>query len=71
MGMHINARKEAISNKLQGSIATHLSYGGDANNQIKKDLLPSLSVIFFWKSVKLQARRWIVSCTLCEWPSHC
>jgi len=49
MGMHINARKEAISNKLQGSIATHLSFGGDANNQIKKDLLPSLSVNFFLK----------------------
>ena len=28
-----NARKQAINNKLQGSVATYLRCGGDVNNQ--------------------------------------
>ena len=33
----------AINNKLQGSVAVYLTYGGVVNNQIKKSLLLSLS----------------------------
>ena len=36
--------KQAISDKLQGSVATYLRCGGVVNNQIKKDLLLSLRV---------------------------
>jgi len=36
--------KQAISDKLQGSVATYLRFGGVVNNQIKKDLLLSLRV---------------------------
>ena len=36
--------KQAINNKLQGSLATYLMCGGFVNNQIKKDLLLSLRV---------------------------
>jgi len=39
--------KQAINDKLQGSVATRWRYGGFANNQIKKGLLLSLSVNFF------------------------
>jgi len=35
--------KQAINDKLQGSVTTYLSYGGLVNNQIKKGLLLSLS----------------------------
>ena len=34
--------KEAINDKLQGSVATYLRCGGVVNNQIKKGLLLSL-----------------------------
>ena len=34
--------KQAINNKLQGSIAAYLRCGGVVNNQIKKGLLPSV-----------------------------
>ena len=34
--------KQAIIDKLQGSVATYLRCGGVVNNQIKKVLLPSL-----------------------------
>jgi len=34
--------KQAISDKLQSSIATYLRCGGDVNNQLKKGLLLSL-----------------------------
>jgi len=54
--------KQAISDKLQGSVATYLRYGGVVNNQIKKGLLLSLWV----KKIKigeylakLQARAWL------------
>ena len=39
--------KEAISDKLQGSVATYLRCGEVLNNQIKKGLLRSLLVNFF------------------------
>ena len=38
--------KEAITHKLQGSVATHLTHDGVVNNQIKTGLLLSLRVIF-------------------------
>jgi len=41
---------QAINDKLQGSVATYLKYGGGVNNQIKTCLLLSLSVNFFCKS---------------------
>ena len=52
--------KQAIKDKLQGSVATHLSCGGVVNKQIKKGLLLSQGVEFFFKigeySAELQAR---------------
>jgi len=36
--------KQAINDKLQGSVATYLRCDGIVNNQIKKDLLLSLWV---------------------------
>ena len=39
--------KQAISDKLQGSVATYLRCGGVVNNHIRKRLLLSLSVNFF------------------------
>jgi len=44
--------EQAINDKLQGSVATCLRYGGVVNNQIKKGLLLSL-----W--VKNFLNRWI------------
>jgi len=34
--------KQAINDKLQGSVAAYLRCGGLVNNQIKKDLLLSM-----------------------------
>ena len=53
--------KQAINDKLQGSVATHLRYGGVVNKQIKKGLLLSLRVIFLIGKYlsKLQARTWL------------
>ena len=52
--------KQAINDKLQGSVATYLRCGGVVNNQIKKGLLLSLRAKNNLKSVnilaKLQAR---------------
>jgi len=39
--------KQAINDKLQGSVAAYITCGGVVNNQIKKGLLLSLRVIFF------------------------
>jgi len=39
--------KQAINDKLQGSVATYLRCGGVVNNQIKKGLLLSLWVKHF------------------------
>ena len=48
--------KQAINEKLQGSVATYWRCGGDVNNQIRKGLLLSLSVFFksvnIWQSYK-------------------
>ena len=49
--------KQAINDKLQGSVATYLRCGGVVNNQIRKGLLLSPSAIFFksvniWQSYK-------------------
>jgi len=49
---NINVRKEAINDKVQGSVATYLRCGGIANNQINKGLLLSLSEKFL-KSVNI------------------
>jgi len=48
---NINVTKQAINDELQGSVATYVKCGGVVNNQIKKCLLLSLSVIF--KSVNI------------------
>jgi len=51
--------KQAINDKLQGSVAASLRCGGVVNNQIKKDLLLSLRVkkiIIGEYFVKLQAK---------------
>ena len=39
--------KQAINDRLQGSVATYLRCGGFVNNQIKKGLLLSVWVQFF------------------------
>ena len=36
--------KQAINNKLQGSVATYWQFGGVVNNKMKKGLLLSLRV---------------------------
>jgi len=51
--------KQAIDEKLQGSVAAYLRYNGVVNNQIKTGLLLSLRVKIFKIGVylaKLQAR---------------
>jgi len=45
--------KQAINDKLQNNVAIYLRCCGVVNNQIKKGLLLSLSVIFFFKSVNI------------------
>jgi len=55
--------KQAINDKLQGSVATYLRCGGVVNNQIKKGLLLSLWVKSFKIGEylsKLQARAWFL-----------
>ena len=44
--------KQAINDKLQGSIATNLRCGGAVSNQIKESLLPSMRV-------KKNKNRWV------------
>jgi len=49
--------KQAINDKLQGSVGTYLRCGGVVNNQIKKGLLLSVWANFFklvniWQSYK-------------------
>ena len=54
--------KQAINNKLQGSVAKYLKYGGAVNNQIKKGLLLSLPVKknkIGEYLAKLLAKRWL------------
>jgi len=45
--------KQAINDKLQGSVATYFRYGEVFNNQIKKGLLLSLRVKKFLQSVNI------------------
>ena len=45
--------KQVNNDKLQGTVATYLMCGGGVNNQIKKGLLLSLRVKYFFKSVKI------------------
>jgi len=49
----MSVRKQAINDKLQGSVATYLKCGGGDNNQIKKGLLLRLSVKNYVKSVNI------------------
>ena len=49
----MSVRKQAINDKLQGSVATYLKCGGGDNNQIKKGLLLRLSVKNYFKSVNI------------------
>jgi len=49
----IHIAKQAISDKLQGSVATYLRCGGVVNNRIKKSLLLSLLVKLFFKSANI------------------
>ena len=55
--------KEAINDKLQGSVAAYLRCGGVVNNQIRKGLLLSLTVKKKFKIgeylTKLQAKTWL------------
>jgi len=43
---NINIRKQAINDKLQGSVATYWRCGGVGNNQIKKFIAESVSDFF-------------------------
>jgi len=55
---NINVSKQAINDKLQGSVATYWRYGGVINNQIEKGLLLSmwvkktLKLVNIWQSYK-------------------
>ena len=49
----VNVRKQATNDKLQGLVATYLRCGGVVNNQINNDLLLSLSVKKYLKSVNI------------------
>ena len=64
--------KQAINDKLHGSVATHLRCGGVVNNRIKKVLLLSVRMIFLEIGAylaKLQARAWL-SHALCALGQH-
>jgi len=63
--------KQAINDKLQGSVTTHLRCGGVVNNQIKKVLLLSVSEFLLIGEyfAKLQARAWL-SRALCAPSQH-
>ena len=56
---------QAINDKLQGSVATYLRYGMVVNNQIRKGLWLSLSVIFLNRQIfgKVTSKNVIVSST--------
>jgi len=49
----VMSAKQAIDDKLQGNEATYVRCGGVVNNQIKKGILQSLWVKFFFKSVNI------------------
>ena len=56
--------KQAINDKLQGSVATYLRFGGVVNKQIKKGLMLSprmkkkLKSMNIWKSYKKERGDW-------------
>ena len=54
--------KQAIYDKLQGSVATYLRCGGDVNNRIRKDLL-LCQKIFLGKYLGNLSKNVTVSCT--------
>ena len=65
--------KEAINDKLQGSVVTYLRCGGVVNNQIKKGFTECVSEKKL-KSVNIwqvTSKSVVVSCTLRAWPTHC
>jgi len=65
--------KQAINDKLQGSVATYLRCGVVVNNQIKKGLLLSAWVSFF-KSVNIwQSYKQEPGCFMhfARRPTHC
>ena len=49
----VMSAKQALNDKLQGSVAAHLRCGGVVNNQIKKGILLSLRVKEILKSVNI------------------
>ena len=60
--------KQAINDKLPGSVAAYLRYGGVVNKQIRKGLLVSLTVkkkLKFVNIWKVASKNVIVSCTFC------
>ena len=64
--------KQAINDKLQGSVATYLRCGGVVDNQIKKGLVLTVWVNFLKIGeylAKLQARAWL-SHALCAPGQH-
>jgi len=66
--------KQAINDKLQGSVATFLTCGGVVNNQTKEGLLLSLRVKKILKSVIIwQSYKQECDCLvhLYAWPTHC
>ena len=65
--------KQAINDKLEGSVDTYLKCGGIVNNQIKKRLLLSVRVNFLNRFIycKVTGKSVVVSCTLRAWPTHC
>ena len=58
--------KQAINDKLQGSVAAFLRCDGVVNNQIKKSLLLSLSEKNLWIFAKVTSKNVIVSCKVHE-----
>jgi len=65
--------KQAINDKLQGSVTGYLRCGGVVNNQINKGLLLSVSVNFFNRYIfsKVTSKSVVVSCALRAWPTRC
>ena len=53
--------KQAINDKLQGSVDTYLRCGGVVNNQVRRFIAESVSEIFLISKylAKLQARTWL------------
>ena len=58
--------KQAISDKLQGSVATYLRCGRVVNNQIKKKFInESVSENIFFKSLNIWQRTWLSHALVC------